>query len=105
MDAEALERLEFIERTDRGFDLLDKGADAVTALGVDLNALRAGRRRLLRACPDWSERSFHLGGALGAQLFRVACENGWLRRRRGNRTLDLTPIGRAALRDRFGMKC
>ena len=103
--AQALVGLEYIERTPHGFDLLDRGADALAGLGVDLAALKAKRRRLLRACPDWSEGHVHVGGALGAMLFERFCHNGWLRRRRGSRVLDITPNGRSAFREQFGMKC
>jgi DNA-binding transcriptional ArsR family regulator len=101
--AQALVRLEFIDQTARGFDLLDKGIDAFPKLGIDLDALKAKRRCLLRACPDWSEGRSHLGGALGAKLFEHFCESGWLRRRTGSRVVDLTPKGRSAFRQRFGV--
>ncbi|HEX6911604.1 MAG TPA: helix-turn-helix transcriptional regulator, partial [Longimicrobium sp.] len=61
---------------DRG---LVAGADDALALtadgeawcaraGIDLAPLRARRRRLCRACLDWSERRAHLAGGLGAAL-------------------------------------
>ncbi len=103
--AQALVRLEYIDETTHGFDLLVKGADAFTALGINLDALKAKRRCLLRACPDWSERHVHLGGALGARLFEHFCEHGWLRRRRGNRAVAVSPKGRTAFRETFRMRC
>jgi DNA-binding transcriptional ArsR family regulator len=103
--AQALIRLEYIDETARGFDLSVKGAGALTPLGIDLDALKLKRRRFLRPCPDWSEGHFHLGGALGAKLFEYFCEQGWLKRRRGNRAVVATAKGRTQFRDKFGMQC
>ncbi|HEX7111421.1 MAG TPA: metalloregulator ArsR/SmtB family transcription factor [Mizugakiibacter sp.] len=51
-----------------------------------------------RACLDWTERRFHLGGPLGVQLTARMLERGWLRRSTETRALALTPPGRAGLR-------
>src|SRR5207249_9315071 len=57
---------------DTAYDLSPAGANALQALGIDLAATRALRRRFASPCLDWSERRPHLGGALGAALLRVA---------------------------------
>jgi DNA-binding transcriptional ArsR family regulator len=67
-------------------------------LGIDLDALRAGRRPLARACLDWTERRDHLAGALGAAVLSVCLERRWLERRSADRALLLTPAGTQALR-------
>lgn len=103
--AESLTRRGYVERVGDGLTVSRKGAAAFDALGIDVTALAAGRRRLLRACPDWSERRAHLGGALGAALFARFRELGWLRRRRDSRALSVTPQGRTGLRTRFGLDC
>lgn len=102
---EALLRRGYLKRADGGFAVTRMGAAAFDALGIDLAALAAGRRSLLRACPDWSERAPHLGGALGAALFTRFRELGWLRRRSDSRALTVTAKGRTALRRRFGLAC
>jgi len=103
--AEALAQLQFIEHTPDGFALLDRGKTAFVALGIDIDALKTKRRRLVRRCPDWSEQQAHLGGALGAKLFEQFCDLGWLRRQRGTRAVSLTPKGKSALRKHFRMEC
>jgi DNA-binding transcriptional ArsR family regulator len=103
--AEAFAQLQYIERTPRGFALLDKGEKAFVSLGIDLDALKAKRRRIVRCCPDWSERAAHLGGALAAELFEQFCDHGWLRRQRGTRAVSVTQKGKAALQDHFRMEC
>lgn len=103
--AEALMQLQYIERTPDGFALLDKGAKAFVTLGIDIDALKAKRRRLVRICPDWSERQAHLGGALAAELFEKSCDRGWLRKQRSTRAVSVTPKGKAALRRHFRLAC
>ncbi|MDR3389987.1 MAG: helix-turn-helix domain-containing protein [Rudaea sp.] len=46
-----------------------------------------------RSCLDWTERRFHLAGALGTLLTRRLFDAGWLRRRRDTRALGITPRG------------
>jgi DNA-binding transcriptional ArsR family regulator len=65
-------------------------------MGVDVAALDTGRRPLVRACVDWTERRPHVAGALGAALLGALLERGWLIRRRDGRALRVTPAGREA---------
>jgi DNA-binding transcriptional ArsR family regulator len=72
-------------------------------LGIDVDALTAGRRPLCRTCLDWSVRRHHLAGALGAALLARCLELGWARRVKGSRVVSFSPTGEAALRERFGV--
>ncbi len=62
-------------------------------IGIDLAALRAGRRPLCRACLDWSERRDHLAGALGAALLQRLLVRGHARRQPHSRALTLDARG------------
>ncbi len=62
------------------------------AFGVDLASL-TGRRPLVRACTDWTERRPHVAGALGAALLTSMLSRGWLSRRPDGRALNVTPLG------------
>jgi DNA-binding transcriptional ArsR family regulator len=66
--------------------------------GIDLEKLRQARRSFARPCLDWSERRYHLAGALGAALAHTLLERAWLVRVAGNRAVRLTEQGRAGLR-------
>jgi DNA-binding transcriptional ArsR family regulator len=68
-------------------------------LGVDLDALRASRRPLCRACLDWSERQHHLAGALGAALLERLFELRMARREPEGRAIRLSPRGAAFVED------
>jgi DNA-binding transcriptional ArsR family regulator len=72
-------------------------------LAIDVDELGRGRRTLARPCLDWSERRRHLAGALGAALASTLLERRWVERRDGNRSLAVTPAGRAALEQTFGI--
>ena len=73
------------------------------ALGVDLAQASRTRRHLAIACLDWTERRPHLGGALGAAVWRTLLERGWLLRQPGTREVIVTPTGAQGLRDILGI--
>ncbi|PZR48944.1 MAG: transcriptional regulator, partial [Stutzerimonas stutzeri] len=77
--------------------LTASGKQGLQALGVDLHQVNRQRRQRLCACPDWSERKPHLGGALGAALLSLCEGKGWLRRSTGSRALQVSPQGRRAI--------
>jgi DNA-binding transcriptional ArsR family regulator len=94
----------------RGALRLDGDAYAITApntfadLGVDVDSVRAGTRRsLARPCLDWSERRYHLAGALGAALATHWLAAGWLARLPTSRALAVTPQGRRGFRHVLGI--
>lgn len=96
--------LGYMERSSGGLALRDAGRAALAELGVDMDGLDRTRRPVLRRCPDWSEGSFHVGGALGARLFEHFCDRGWLTRRKGVREVGLSPEGKKAFRAHFGLE-
>ena len=86
------------------------GSGAVTARGRDFFhdhgiAIDVGRgsRPLCRTCLDWSERRPHLAGRLGAAVCSHFLDQHWVTRVGGSRALRITPKGRQALRERFGI--
>ena len=86
------------------YDVTPKGTRAFAALGIDVDTTRALRRRFACGCLDWSERRFHLGGALGAALLKVAFNRKWVARETGSRALNVTNSGRHELLTRFGVR-
>jgi DNA-binding transcriptional ArsR family regulator len=69
-----------------------------TALGIDVAAVRRTRRKLAYRCLDWSERTDHLAGALGAALADRFLALDWIRRERRSRVVSITPTGERELR-------
>lgn len=85
------------------YDLTTAGAAAFEALGIDIEAVRALRRRFAFGCLDWSERRAHLGGGLGAALLSVACQKKWVVRERDSRALRVTDMGCHQMAARLGI--
>jgi DNA-binding transcriptional ArsR family regulator len=88
---------------DVDYRLTDDGVALFDDLGVDVAALAAGRRPLVRYCMDWSEQRHHLAGALGAELTARLLELRWIMRASSGRAARITDAGRAGLRDHFGI--
>jgi hypothetical protein len=98
-----LEWLSVSEARDNAYDLSTTGVMALSALGIDIEALRTSRRRFACACLDWSERRPHIGGALGAALLKVALTRRWVVQGIDSRALSVTRLGARELRARFGL--
>ena len=87
----------WLSEEDGALKLTASGEQGLQALGIDLHQVSRQRRQRLCACPDWSERKPHLGGALGAALLGLCEGEGWLRRSQGSRALQVSPQGRRAI--------
>lgn len=85
------------------YDLTRDGVKGFAALGIDVEASRALRRRFAFACVDWSERRPHLGGALGAALLSVALKKKWVLQELDSRALSVTRAGQRDMLARFGL--
>ncbi len=81
--------------------LMQEGAAGLAALGVDLDAARASRRRFAYGCLDWSERRLHLAGALGSALLQMLVERRWVEHELDSRALHITARGRRELNQRL----
>jgi DNA-binding transcriptional ArsR family regulator len=85
------------------YELTPGGVNCLTKLGIDVNAARRLRRRFAFGCLDWTERRYHLGGALGAALLQFVRRNKWVRQDLDSRALRVTELGRRELLKRFGV--
>lgn len=88
---------------DTNYDLTPDGTRGLEAIGIDVGATRALRRRFAFACVDWSERRPHLGGALGAALLGIALKRRWVSRDLEGRALSVTRAGEREMKIRLGV--
>jgi len=88
---------------DVAYDITSSGVKNFEALGIDLAAARALRRRFAYPCLDWSERRPHIAGALGAALLRLFLERKWVLQDLDSRALSVTKAGRREFHARFGL--
>ncbi len=99
----ALGWLSIVSPENDSYDLTRDGTKAFESLGIDVAASRMLRRRFACGCLDWSERKFHMGGAMGAAFLGAALKKKWLVRELDSRALNVTNVGHRELRARFGL--
>jgi hypothetical protein len=100
---EALVRRRALAEIDGRFELTKRGSRLLEGLGVDIAQARSKRRAFAPGCLDWTERRLHLAGSLGAAVTHRLLDLGWVVRRRGNRSVSVSPVGEGELRARLGI--
>ncbi|MFM9533465.1 helix-turn-helix transcriptional regulator [Lysinibacillus sp. IITD104] len=83
------------------FVLTNEGTLFFTTFGIDLTALKRKRRSFSHACLDWSERRYHLAGALGCELLNQFFNLGWLLRVPSIRAIKVTEKGKLGFKEVF----
>jgi DNA-binding transcriptional ArsR family regulator len=91
----------YLEKQDKEFIVTPKGEQFFADFGIDIAVIRKKRRSFSRACLDWSERQYHLAGALGEQIASRLFELEWIVRLPKTRAVKITEKGRAGFRDYF----
>lgn len=94
----------YIEKSNKQFIVTVKGEGFFNSLGVDIVGLSKKRRSFSHACLDWSERTHHLGGALGNGLFVRYIELGWIEARANSREIIITDKGKIGFKEYFGLE-
>jgi DNA-binding transcriptional ArsR family regulator len=89
---------------DDSCEITPKGVRMFESLGMDIEAVRASRRRFAFACLDWSERRSHLGGAVGAAFLETSLKKKWLSHVRDSRAVVVTTPGAREFASRFGIR-
>lgn len=97
-----LTRQQLITLDDGAVEVTPRGERTLALAGIDVAALRLGKRPVCRMCLDWSERRAHLAGALGAALLERLFALGWARRAGDSRIVRFTPPGEAGFARWFG---
>jgi hypothetical protein len=85
-----------IAKRERELILTRKGEAAAASFGIDVAAIKTGRRPACRACLDWSQRRHHLAGALGDAYLARILALAWARRVKGSRIIEFSPRGEKA---------
>jgi DNA-binding transcriptional ArsR family regulator len=99
--ADALRAEDYVRLGEDGGEVTDRGRVHLERHGIDLD--QPGRRMFCRPCLDWTERRFHIAGAVGAAICIHCLERGWLRHTRDTRALEITADGRHGFADVFGV--
>jgi DNA-binding transcriptional ArsR family regulator len=102
--ADALAAREHVVLDDDGGIVTLAGEAFLSSFGIDIAAISYGRRAFCRPCLDWSERRFHLAGAVGAALANRCFELGWLGRGGDTRAVSISDQGRQGFGETFGIQ-
>ena len=102
--ADSLAERRQILLSEEGGVVTKSGRDFLKELGIEVESLGGSRRALCRSCLDWSERRWHLAGALGAALADRCFDAGWLARQPHGRAVTITPAGERAFDRLFGVR-
>lgn len=101
---ETMQDAGYLQLTEKEWRVTQKGEQFFTEFGLDLNTLRKKRREFSRVCLDWSERKYHLAGALGSELTSRWFELGWIDRKGTSRAVTMTSKGQEEFKNKFGVK-
>jgi DNA-binding transcriptional ArsR family regulator len=101
--ADALAARRQVVLGEEGGEVTAAGLRFLADFGANPSRIGGSRRPLCRTCLDWSERRWHIAGAVGAALCRRALELGWIERRRDSRAVIITPEGSRGFAEKFGL--
>jgi DNA-binding transcriptional ArsR family regulator len=97
--SESLLKYNYIKMVEDRYEITEAGWGWLSYLEIDTPALHKIRRPLVKPCLDWSERRYHISGALGAALLSYMLEKDWVRRISNSREILITSKGRSNLYD------
>jgi DNA-binding transcriptional ArsR family regulator len=89
---------------EEGGAVTNSGRAFLGELGVRLEPRKGSQRAFCRPCLDWSERRWHIGGAVGAALTRRCFDLGWVERQKHGRAVTITPAGERAFDELFAIR-
>ena len=101
--SEELIRQGYLNEIDQNYDLTKKGVKLANDWDIEIMSLKEKRRKFAYACRDWSERRFHIAGALGAAFADTFFARGWIKRLPDSRALRITYDGAKMLSHDFGI--
>lgn len=99
----ALQRRGYLKVGGLAFELTTAGATWLEDIGVDCQALESKKRQFAPQCLDWTERRYHIAGALGSALLAQMFELGWLKKTWAPRLVKLTARGQIELQRRLSL--
>jgi DNA-binding transcriptional ArsR family regulator len=82
------------------YELTMQGRRFLANLAIEIPS---GTRPLIRYCVDWTEQRHHLSGALGRAILDRFVDGDWVKRMPRGRAVKVTPEGRTAPADWFGV--
>ncbi|MGE4132375.1 MAG: ArsR/SmtB family transcription factor [Bdellovibrionales bacterium] len=91
----------YLEKNGDDYSITSEGNAFFEQLGLSLESLQNLRRVFACPCLDWTERKYHLAGALGSALTALLFEKGFVRRFENSRAVAFTDNGRVFFLEKF----
>lgn len=91
----------YIMESEKEFMVTATGQHFFSDFQIDIEQLKRKKRKFSLKCIDWSERHFHLGGALGNAILERMLELNWIKRHPTSRAIIVTETGGKELKDTF----
>ncbi|NPC91579.1 winged helix-turn-helix transcriptional regulator [Bacillus sp. WMMC1349] len=92
-----------LEADEKNYLLSEDGKDFFKDFGIEVDEQKNKRRAFARKCLDWTEREYHLAGALGNSIITRMFELQWFQRRKDTRALRLTDKGKCDIHKVFNI--
>lgn len=86
-----------------GFIVTEEGKEFFTKFQIDLKKVKNTRRSFSYKCIDWTERRYHLAGALGNALLERLLELNWVQRLPKTRAIKITSEGKIGFKEAFSL--
>jgi len=99
----ALQRRAYLRAEGREFELTATGKTWLQELEIDSHALESMKRSFAPQCLDWTDRRYHIAGALGSALLTRMFELRWLKKAWAPRLVRLTTQGEIELKRRLSL--
>ncbi|WP_442604246.1 ArsR/SmtB family transcription factor [Paenibacillus sp. KN14-4R] len=91
------------EEEEKSYHVTKKGEAFFADLNIDLAQVKTKRRAYCLQCLDWSERRYHLAGALGNAILERLLELNWIERMPKTRAIQVTPQGKIGFKNTFSI--
>lgn len=85
------------------FSVTPQGLNWFKELEIDIPQLTVAKRPLALKCIDWTEKTPHLAGGLGAAMLQYFLKEGWFRKVYQKRSLLITSKGEFELKQRLNI--
>jgi DNA-binding transcriptional ArsR family regulator len=99
---EALVKQGWLKFINKQYDVTPRGQRNLEKFGINVSHLET--TPLASECLDWTEKHYHVSGALGAALTQLFLERKWLIKDKQSRVVHLTNEGRKGLAKIFGVR-
>ncbi|MGX2946554.1 ArsR/SmtB family transcription factor [Enterococcus alishanensis] len=95
---------DYLNCSGKSAKLTEKGKIFLENQKIDLIKLSQQKRLFCHICLDWSERDYHISGAVGHAIYQLFLENGWIVKDKNTRAVILTDKGILELKEQWDLE-